>query len=228
MTHYAPRFSLVDTAAKIMREQIDAGRWKVGERIPTEPMLAEMLGVSRGTIREAVKILAFSGLLEVRQGAGTYLRAVCDSDDTLRRLKRASLRDHLEVRLSLEVEAARLAARRRSEEDVVRLHRLLDDCWGTQSEENKATFIQRDFAFHQALVAAACNPALEELYRWFSAAVMDTIAATQEADLPEPYETAHRAIIDAVAVGDAEGAEIAVRSCMSPILTELETLLTPQ
>ena len=227
MTYYAPRSSLVDTAARIMREQIDTGRWKIGERIPTEPMLAEMLRVSRGTVREAVKILASSGLLEVRQGAGTYLRAVCDSDDTLRRLKRASLRDHFEVRCSLEVEAARLAARRRSEDDVVRLHRLLDDCWGKRSDQQQAAFVQRDLIFHQAVVAAAGNQALEELYRWFSAAVIDTISATQEADLPEPDEAAHRAIIDAIAAGDAEAAEIAVRSCMAPVLTELETLLAP-
>ena len=226
MTHYAPRSSLVDTAAEIMRRQIDAGRWKVGERIPTEPMLAEMLQVSRGTVREAVKILAFSGLLEVRQGAGTYLRAVCDSDDTLRRLKQASLRDHFEVRCSLEVEAARLAARRRSEEDVALLRRLLEECWGKRASEGEAAFVQRDFAFHQAVVAAAGNPALQELYRWFSAAVNETIAATQRPELTEPDQAAHRAIIDAIASGDAEGAGLAVRSSLAPILAQLDALLT--
>lgn len=227
MTHYAPRSSLVDTAADIMRGQIDSGRWKVGERIPTEPMLAEMLQVSRGTVREAVKILAFSGLLEVRQGAGTYLRSACDSDQIMRRLKRASLRDHFEVRCSLEVEAARLAARRRSEQEVVCLYQLLDACWNRSDDDNEA-FVQRDLAFHRALVAAARNPALEELYRWFSAAVRDTIAATQETeDLPEPDQASHRAIIDAIAAGDCDGAESAVRSCMAPVLAKLESLLAP-
>jgi DNA-binding FadR family transcriptional regulator len=227
MPHYAPRSSLVDTAANIMREQIAAGHWKVGERIPTEPKLAGMLQVSRGTVREAVKILAFSGLLEVRQGAGTYLRAVCDSDDTLKRLKRASLRDHFEVRCSLEVEAARLAARRRTDEDVVRLHRLLEDCGRRSDHYDNAAFVERDLAFHQALVAVARNPALEELYRWFSAAVSDTIAATFETDLPEPDQSAHRAIVDAIAAGDPDSAEIAVRRFMAPVLAELEMLLAP-
>lgn len=224
MTHYAPRSSLVDTAANIMREQIAAGHWKVGERIPTEPKLADMLQVSRGTIREAVKILAVSGQLEVRQGAGTYLRAVCDPDDTLRRLKRASLRDHFEVRCSLEVEAARLASRRRTEEDIVRLHQLLEGCC-RRPDDDTAALVARDLAFHQALVAVARNPALEELYRWFSAAVSDTIAAMLESDLPEPDLCAHRAIIDAVAAGDPDTAEIAVRRFMAPVLAELETLL---
>jgi DNA-binding FadR family transcriptional regulator len=224
MTHYATRSSLVDSAANIMREQIAAGNWKVGERIPTEPRLADMLQVSRGTVREAVKILAFSGLLEVRQGAGTYLRAVCDPDDTLRRLKRASLHDHFEVRCLLEVEAARLAARRRTEEDVARLGDLLAACYKREEGEDPAAFVARDLAFHQALVAAACNPALNELYRWFSSAISDTIAATLEADLPEPDQAAHRAIVDAIAAGDPDLAELAVRQFMAPMLAQLEKL----
>jgi DNA-binding FadR family transcriptional regulator len=210
-----------------MRAQIDSGHWKIGERIPTEPMLADMLQVSRGTVREAVKILAFSGLLEVRQGAGTYLRAVCDSDQTMRRLKQAGLRDHFEVRCSLEVEAARLAAKRRTDEDVANLYALLAACWN-RSDGDTAAFLERDLAFHQALVAAARNPALEELYRWFSAAVRETIAATQETELPEPDEASHRVIVDAIAAGDCELAESAVRSCMAPVLAKLEKLLAPQ
>ena len=227
MTNYAPRSSLVDAAANIMRGQIEAGRWQVGERIPTESMLAEMMQVSRGTVREAVKILAFSGLLEVRQGAGTYLRAVCAPDETLRRLKRTSLRDQFEVRCSLEVEAVRLAARRRSERELERLYRLLDDCWGQRSDRDEAAFVRRDLAFHQALVVASGNVALQELYRWFSSAVIETIASTRDAELPEPGEAAHREIVDAIAAGDAAGAESAVRRCMAPILAALETLLAP-
>lgn len=224
MTHYASRFSLVDSAVNVMRAQIESGRWRVGERIPTEPMLAEMLQVSRGTVREAVKVLVCSGLLEVRQGSGTFLRASCNLDETLGRLKRASLRDHFEVRCSLEAEAARLAARRAGAEEVARLYELLGEC-GKHPDEGRDAFVQRDLVFHQALVRAAGNPALEELYRWFSNAVRETIAATQETDLPEPDLEAHRAIVEAVAAGDPEGADRAVRSCMAPVLTELDRLL---
>lgn len=225
MTTSISRSSLVDAAARVMREEIAAGRWKVGERIPTEPKLAEMLQVSRGTVREAVKTLASAGLLEVRQGAGTFVRAVSDPAETLRRLKRAGLRDNFEVRCALEVEAARLAARRRTEEAIAHLHSLLDARGNWTEGGEKPAFVERDLAFHLALVSAARNPALEELYRWFAAAVSDTIAATIEGELPEPDEAAHRAIIDAIAAGDPERAGQAVRSFMAPVLARLDQLL---
>lgn len=227
MTNPIPRSSLVDAAANKMREEIAEGRWKVGERIPTEPSLAEMLQVSRGTVREAVKTLSVAGLLEVRQGSGTYVRAASDPADTLRRLRRASLRDNFEVRCALEVEAARLAARRCTGEDVEHLRVLLGARGTWTDESGKQAFVEGDLAFHLALVAATRNPALEELYRWFAATVSDTITATTEGDLPEPDEAAHLAIVDAVATGDPELAEAAVRNFMAPILAELDRLLQP-
>ena len=227
MPHSVTRSSLVDAAADIVREQIASGQWKVGNRIPTESRLAVMLQVSRGTVREAVKTLAFAGLLEVRQGAGTYVRAASDPADTLRSLKRANLRDNFEVRCALEVEAARLAARRGSNEDVADLHSLLDARGNWAKEGEKQTFIERDLAFHLALVAVARNPSLMELYRWFSAAVSDTIAATLEGEIPEPDAAAHRAIIDGISAGDPDRAESAVRNFMAPILAALDQLLQP-
>ena len=70
-----PRTSLADAAANSIRTEIAAGRWPIGSRIPIEPQLAQLLGVSRGTVREAVKTLVSRGLLEVRQGSGTYVRS---------------------------------------------------------------------------------------------------------------------------------------------------------
>ncbi len=97
-----PRRSLVDLAVSAMRERLERGEWRVGERIPIEPELAAELGVSRNTVREAVRVLAFSGVLEVRQGDGTYVRSAVDASDVAHGLSRASLREHLEVRAMLE------------------------------------------------------------------------------------------------------------------------------
>tara|TARA_Y100001963_G_scaffold88962_1_gene122921 strand:- start:204 stop:455 length:252 start_codon:yes stop_codon:yes gene_type:complete len=82
----------------------------VDERIPTESALSERLSVSRNPVREAVRVLAHVRLLQLRQGDDTYVRAQYDPGKTLRRIDRAALRDRIEVRLTLEVEAARLAA----------------------------------------------------------------------------------------------------------------------
>ncbi|MEX5623926.1 GntR family transcriptional regulator, partial [Pseudomonas syringae] len=70
--------SLVELAVERMRERIVMGDWKVGQRLPTEPELALQLGISRNTVREAMRVLAFSGLVEIRQGDGSYLRTAQD------------------------------------------------------------------------------------------------------------------------------------------------------
>ena len=64
--------SLVDQALDQLRLRINQGIWTVGQRLPTEPELATELGISRNTVREAMRVLAFSGLIEIRQGDGSY------------------------------------------------------------------------------------------------------------------------------------------------------------
>ena len=126
MLAQAPRTSLADTAAAGIRTEIASGRWAVGTRIPIESQLAHRLGVSRGTVREAIRTLVHGGLLEVRQGSGTYVLSNVDPSEGLHKLRRASLRDQFELRCALEVEAARLAALRHTAHDLRRLRTLLD------------------------------------------------------------------------------------------------------
>jgi DNA-binding FadR family transcriptional regulator len=80
MTDISPliKRSLVDQALEQLRQRITQGTWAIGERLPTEPELAAELGISRNTVREAMRVLAFSGLIEVRQGDGSYLRSMTD------------------------------------------------------------------------------------------------------------------------------------------------------
>ena len=70
--------SLVEQAVEQLRERIAQGDWQIGQSLPTEPELALQLGISRNTVREAMRVLAFSGLVEVRQGDGSYLRTAQD------------------------------------------------------------------------------------------------------------------------------------------------------
>lgn len=216
------RFSLVDSAAKMLRDQIASGQWQVGERIPIEPKLAEMLKVSRSTVREAVKTLACTGLLEVRQGAGTFVLAATDPEDSLRSLKKTGLRNLFEVRCALEVEAARLAALRHSKADIEKLHQILTMRGDWQKGDDTSAYVERDYRFHKTLIAVSGNPALEKLYSWFSSAISTTIASTLGDDLNEPDMDAHRSIIAAIATGNPDRAEEAVRRFMNAILTEIE------
>src|SRR6187431_3731034 len=68
-----------------LRQQITSGAWPVGSRIPTEPELVEQLGVARNTVREAVRALAHNGLLDIRQGSGTYVVATSELAGVMQR-----------------------------------------------------------------------------------------------------------------------------------------------
>jgi DNA-binding FadR family transcriptional regulator len=222
----AARSSLATNAADLLREQISSGAWPVGTKIPVEAKLAGMLEISRGTVREAVKTLAASGLLEVRQGDGTYVRSRIDPVQAVRRLRHSSLRDQFEARLALEVEAARLAAVRHRADQIGHFHALLDARGNWDAGDDKAAFVARDYAFHLAVVAASGNPALVQLYQFFSESVNETIASTLDEDIPEPDMAAHRSIIHGIASRDPDQADKAVRAFMTPVFQTLTNLLT--
>jgi len=172
MTEISPliRRSLVDQALDQMRRRISDGLWPVGQRLPTEPELVAELGISRNTVREAMRVLAFSGLIEVRQGDGSYVRALVDPLDTLKVLSRCSLEQARETRHILEVEAIGLAAMRRTDEDLQALHQALRAS-GAHYHGDLEQYIACDLVFHRRLVDAAHNPALSELYRYFSSVI---------------------------------------------------------
>jgi len=221
----ASRTNLTDSAAESLRAEIVSRRWGIGERIPNEASLADLLSVSRGTVREAVRVLVSRGLLDTRQGSGTYVRSTVDASAALDRVKRAGLRDQWEARAALDLEAARLAALRHTPADLDRMRVLLAER-GSVADGGSEAFIRRDLAFHKAIVAASGNRAMMELYDFFTAAIAETIHATIDGELPEPDQQAHAAILDAIAANDPDLAVTAVRAFMAPVLAELERLLT--
>lgn len=219
------RTNLAESAAESLRAEILSGRWAVGERIPNETVLTELLAVSRGTVREAVRVLISKGLLDARQGSGTYVRSTVDASGALDRVKRTGLRDQWEARAALDVEAARLAALRHTPEDLERLFKLLG-ARGTVADGGREAFSQRDIAFHRSIVEASGNRAITELYDFFTSAILETIHSTLNGDLPEPDDRAHAAIVEAIATGNPDEAAASVRAFMAPVLAELDRLLT--
>ena len=219
------RTNLSESAAESLRAEILSGRWAVGERIPNETVLTELLAVSRGTVREAVRVLISKGLLDARQGSGTYVRSTVDASGALDRVKRTGLRDQWEARAALDVEAARLAALRHTPEDLERLFKLLG-ARGTVADGGREAFSQRDIAFHRSIVEASGNRAIIELYDFFTSAILETIHSTLDGDLPEPDDRAHAAIVEAIATGNPDEAAASVRAFMAPVLAELDRLLT--
>ncbi|RCI76981.1 GntR family transcriptional regulator [Brucella anthropi] len=218
------RKTLTDSATQALRGEITSGRWSIGDQLPNEAALSATLDVSRGTVREAVRALVAQGMLETRQGSGTYVRSTADTARSLDCIRHTSLRDRFETRAVLETEAARLAALRIKPKGIVHLEKMLAQR-GNRDELDRATFVARDFAFHEAIVAASGNSALIEVYAFFSASIRESIEATLDGELPEPNHEAHRQIVEAIASGDPDQAGATVRRFMAPLIEELERLL---
>ena len=196
------RTGLVDQVIGQLRSAISEGEWPVGQRIPTEASLAETLGVSRNTVREAVRALAHGGLLEVRQGDGTYVRATSEVSGAIRRLCGSELREILQVRRGLEVEGARLAATARTEKDLRRLTELLADRQRAQEAHEFDEFVHADTEFHLAVVRSGHNELLTELYRGITEAVIASVAATSRDHLTEQVHIGHDGLLEAIAGRD--------------------------
>ena len=207
---------LVEQAAARLRAQIAAGEWPVGTKLPGETTLATELGVGRSTVREALRALAGAGLVRPRQGAGVFVVATEAAEDWPTRLRRATVTDVYEVRMGVEVQAARLAASRRTPEDVTALERALE-ARRVASEADDIAFVDADIAFHAAVVAAAHNPVLADLFGQFTPVLreglVELLALTElRAHDPNTGDDAHEALVRAVAEGDAETAAEVLRA----------------
>ncbi|MFE2260770.1 FadR/GntR family transcriptional regulator [Streptomyces griseosporeus] len=201
---------LVEQAAARLRARIADGTWPVGAKLPGETTLAKELGVGRSTVREALRALAGAGLVRPRQGAGVFVTATAPVEDFPAQLRRAAVTDVYEVRMAVEVHAARLAARRRTDEDVTAIRAALQARRAAAAADDQA-FVDADIAFHAAVVAAAHNVVLSGLFAQFTPVLRkgltELLALTGlRADDPNHADDAHEAILRAVADGDAEAA----------------------
>ncbi|MFD9903963.1 FadR/GntR family transcriptional regulator [Streptomyces sp. NPDC059063] len=219
------RTNLVDMVIAQMESLISDGEWRVGEKIPAEPLLVEQLAVGRNTVREAVRALVHTGMLEPRQGDGTYVRASSDFGAAVqRRVRRAGLLEAYEVRASLERDAARYAAERRTPEDLAALRAALaerDRAWNSGDID---AFIDADMVLHRAVAAAAHNSVLADLYGHLSDAMRSAVRSVTCAPVPEAVRhqiDAHHAIVDAIEAQDPEAAEAVVLAHLDEAMAAL-------
>ncbi len=161
------RGSLSELAVQQLRAQLEAGTWPVGSRLPAESVLAEQLGIGRSTVREAVRVLVHDGQLETRQGSGTFVRALTPPPEWEPRMRAAAVLDVYEVREALEVQAARLAAERRTDDDLTRIDAALAERELRRAEGEIEAFVDADLAFHSAIVSAARNELLGDMFASF-------------------------------------------------------------
>ncbi|GAB2623545.1 FadR/GntR family transcriptional regulator [Streptomyces capparidis] len=207
------RSALADQVIAQLRNEIASGEWPVGTRIPTETELVERLGVARNTVREAVRALAHNGLLDIRQGSGTYVVATSELAGVMQRRFAEADPDHVaELRGALEAFAARLAARRRTERDLEVMDGALARREAAWTSGDADAFVLADAALHQAVVAASHNEVLAGLYADLGEVVRDFLRRDLGATLePEQYMD-HARLIAAIRAGDGERAAVEAAS----------------
>jgi GntR family transcriptional regulator, transcriptional repressor for pyruvate dehydrogenase complex len=164
--------AVTDDAILRVREMITSGELKPGDRLPREADLADRLGLSRNSLREAVRALSLVRVLDVRQGDGTYVSSLRASEllgalSFVLDLHRSeeSVLEMLEVRRILEPAATASAALTVTKEDIDELRKLCD---ATEQAESVEELVEHDLQFHRRIVAAAGNSYLAQL--------MDTLA----------------------------------------------------
>lgn len=206
------RSSLVKQIVEQLAKRVEAGDWKVGERIPPEPELVEQLGVSRNTLREAVQALIHTGMLEARQGDGTYVRSSSEFGAAMqRRLQRSAVFEILEVRYGLEREIARLAAMRRSSSDLANIREKLEQAYHVFQDVD--AYVRADVAFHIAIAEATKNSVMIDLYKHMTESIHLSVNST--VDLTGHIQTqfkTHAELVEAISIQDPDAAEAAVRN----------------
>lgn len=205
---HVQRSSLITQVTAQLREEIVTERWPVGTRIPTETELCALTGTGRNTVREAVQALVHAGMVERRQGSGTFVMATSDLGGTLGKyFADAQDRDVTELRRALEVTAAALAADRRDAEDIRVLSEKLaarNAAWATDDIDGA---IAVDAAFHRAIVAASHNAIYLEFYDSLVPIIRSTMHHHVTAH-GNDYDEEHAAVVDAIIRGDAEAARV--------------------
>lgn len=209
--------TLTQRATQLIENLIVERRLQPGDRLPSVRDLAEQFGVSRTVIREAVGALVAKSLLEVRHGSGITVRSptaqsVAQSMSLFLRGGHAQppYQKIIEVRRTLEVAIAGLAAERRSDADLGELQALLDEMAGLDEGER---FVRNDVAFHATLARATHN----ELYVMLLDSIADLLVQARRLALAVPDGRAgaqkhHPAIFGQVEAGNAEGAREAMRA----------------
>ena len=206
--------NLAQQAANTLYGMIaDDGLWRPGEQLPGENELSAQLGISRATLREAIRLLAAQGVLSVYRGRGTFVSR--DSGpvggQTLRELPlmRARLRDLFEARLLFEPELAAMACRRASDQELQHILSLGEAVErAIRAGEDRTEY---DQAFHQAIVASAHNGFLTRLVPIINRAVTEAIQVRgMEAVLGEITLRDHALLMEFLRARDGAGASQAM------------------
>ena len=157
--------SLADMVAEQLRQQIAEGVYTIGDKLPTEPELMKTFKVGRSSIREAVKLLVNMGVVQVRQGSGTFVAEASDDNRGSINMSIADRTELDEVRKILDIAIVEKAVARRTEKDIERMQSSLEARKANAKNGLLKECIEADLNFHIAIADATYNRILADIYR---------------------------------------------------------------
>jgi DNA-binding FadR family transcriptional regulator len=213
--------SVTERAVQLLSDLITSGKLAAGEFLPSEPALSKQLGISRGTIRMALKTLEMRGLVITRRGIGVEVanrtrQVAIDSLEMMLQHGDGSITDAFEVRSMLEGQSAMLAAERATDRDLIEIAEALAriEQPGLSIDEQ----IDFDLEFHLRICESTRNPILVAMATVMRGLLRDVIASTLTARLPAdpdgPRAPEHRAILEALRARDPDRAHDAMNAHM--------------
>ncbi len=219
-TPLRPR-NLAQALVTTFGDRIRDGRLAPGEKLPTEAAIMAEHGVSRTVVREALSKLQAAGQVVTRHGIGTFVVGPATSAPfRIAPEQLATLHEviaMLELRIGLETEAAALAAQRRSEDNLRRMRRALDD-FGAAVQAGRDA-VAADFRFHLEIARATQNPHFAELTATLGASMIPRARLDAPVPLTEErreylrrVNAEHESLLDAIAMQDGEAARAAMRT----------------
>ncbi len=205
------------TAETLKRMIVEEHKYNYGEKLPNENELSQELGVSRSTLREAIKTLISNGVLVVKRGKGTFVAEEIDQytqgievNDFLK--KKVTLRDLYETRLIFEPEAAALACKRATDEEIAEILRLGEICQNEiRNDPSGKKRIESESAFHAAILKASHNEFLGQFLPILTNTIQKTIELNFNLDIiaEEAYKD-HITIMNFLKNRDSVGVKSAV------------------
>jgi DNA-binding FadR family transcriptional regulator len=202
----ARRTGLFEQVIEQLLAKIRSDVFPLDEQSLPGAALAATFGVGGATVREAVGTEAQAGLLEARQGNGTFARAIGEMARVLGRVSGSELREVVELRRVREVEGARLAAARRNEAEFVEVIATLWRCDSGLEEWRFKVDVDADAEFHRPMVQATHNSLFGELYPGVDESVLAGMASTMDPDTRYAVPALHAELLSALADRDVERA----------------------
>ncbi|HOA70507.1 MAG TPA: FadR/GntR family transcriptional regulator [Bacillota bacterium] len=207
-----------------VKQNIASGNLKKGDKLPSERQMSEMFGLSRATIREAIKALNTLGIIECSHGSGNYISSNLSNSLTeplsiMFMLEGGHPGHTLELRRAIEFAAAGSAARNIEETELARLRALCDCIEASTDENEKARY---DFQFHREIARASGNPLLIVLLNAVETLISEHVhdaraSILKDSSKEDIINRQHRDIVDALSRSSPEEAEKAVLAHMELI-----------